>query len=213
MVNKLILFDWGNIVESHTTGYSCLDAWDDVFKACGYKGNEKASGLAEEYKFTRIQTVEEFEVAYNKMAQKYNFKTTYAEFIKIYKEIFDKIDFYEDVSQYEKSLKDKCSIGIFSNLNVFDKERLDRQVNLSEYDYVFLSFELGCKKPERIIYEKVNESIPFSPENVLFIDDKQENIDEAKSVGWNALRATGLELDKIKKYCENFINGNNLENL
>lgn len=32
MKNKLILFDWGNIVESHTTGYSCLDAWDDLFE-------------------------------------------------------------------------------------------------------------------------------------------------------------------------------------
>lgn len=24
--NKLILFDWGNIVESHTTGYTVYDA-------------------------------------------------------------------------------------------------------------------------------------------------------------------------------------------
>ena len=29
MKKKLILFDWGNIVESHTTGYSCYDAWND----------------------------------------------------------------------------------------------------------------------------------------------------------------------------------------
>ncbi|MBR6073184.1 MAG: hypothetical protein IKP76_02550 [Bacilli bacterium] len=25
---KLILFDWGNIVESHTTGYTCHNAWN-----------------------------------------------------------------------------------------------------------------------------------------------------------------------------------------
>ena len=36
MKNKLILFDWGNIVESHTTGYSCRNAWNDLFQECGY---------------------------------------------------------------------------------------------------------------------------------------------------------------------------------
>lgn len=29
--NKLILFDWGNIVESHQTGYTVYDAWNDLF--------------------------------------------------------------------------------------------------------------------------------------------------------------------------------------
>ena len=40
MKTKLILFDWGNIVESHTTGYSCYDAFDDTFKECGYQGED-----------------------------------------------------------------------------------------------------------------------------------------------------------------------------
>ena len=38
MKKKCILFDWGNIVESHYTGYSCYKAWDDLLKKCGYKG-------------------------------------------------------------------------------------------------------------------------------------------------------------------------------
>ena len=40
MRKKLILFDWGNIVESHTTGYTCYDAFNDLFKICGYDGND-----------------------------------------------------------------------------------------------------------------------------------------------------------------------------
>ena len=31
----MILFDWGNIIESHTTGYTCLDAFNDLFKVTG----------------------------------------------------------------------------------------------------------------------------------------------------------------------------------
>lgn len=207
MRNKLILFDWGNIVESHTTGYTCQDAYNDLFKACGYVGNDNIFKSLGKYKICSAPTLDDFEDEYNQMAKDYNFKTTYREFIKLYKEIFDKIDYYKDVSDYEKSLRDKCHIGIFSNLTIFDKERLNKQVDLSKYDYVFLSFEMECKKPSREIYEKVNEKLPFNPEDILFIDDRQNNIDMEKEFGWNTLNATGLELEKIKACCENFIKG------
>ena len=155
MRKKLILFDWGNIVESHITGYTCYDAFNDLFKACGYIGNDNVFTSLGKYRIGSIPTVDNFEEAYNQIAKDYNFKTTYVEFIKLYKEIFDKIDYYTDVADYEKSLRDKCYIGILSNLTVFDKERLDKQVDLSKYDYVFLSFEMNCSKPNREIYEKV----------------------------------------------------------
>ena len=147
---------------------------------------------------------EDFEIA-SLIANDYNFRTTYDKFIKLYKEIFDKIDYYEEVAEYEKSLKDQCYIGILSNLTVFDKERLDRQVDLSKYDYVFLSFEMNCEKPSREIYEKINDAVFFEPQNILLIDDSQKNIYVAKEFGWDVFKATGLELEKIKLYCEKFI--------
>lgn len=206
MRKKLILFDWGNIVESHTTGYTCRDAFNDLFKACGYDGNNDIFTSLGKYTLSSIPSVDAFENVYNQIANEYNFKTTYLEFIKLYKEIFDRIDYYKDVADYEKSLRDKCYIGLLSNLTVFDKERLNKQVDLSKYDYVFLSFEMKCRKPDKEIYEKVNELIPFKLEDILFIDDRQDNIDIAKWFGWNTLKATGLELDKIKECCEKFIN-------
>ena len=205
MKKKLILFDWGNIVESHTTGYTCYDAFNDLFKACGYTGNDNVFNSLGKYKLSCISTIDDFEKIYNQIANDYNFRTTYDKFIKLYKEIFYKIDYYEEVAEYEKSLKDQCYIGILSNLTVFDKERLDRQVDLSKYDYVFLSFEMNCEKPSREIYEKINDTVFFEPQNILLIDDSQKNIDVAKEFGWDAFKATGLELEKIKLYCEKFI--------
>ena len=205
MKDKLILFDWGNIVESHTIGYTYKDAYNDLFKACGYKEKEDIYPKLSKYKLTVIPTVKDFEHVYNKIVSDFNLKTTYKEFIDLYKKIFDKIDYHKNVSEYEKSLKDKCYIGIISNLTVFDKERLNKQVDLSKYDYLFLSFEMKCRKPEKEFYNIVNNEIPFNKEDILFIDDKQANIDMAKEFGWNTLKATGLELDKIKTYCEDFI--------
>ena len=207
MKHKLVLFDWGNIVESHTTGYSCYNAFDDLFKACGYTGSSSIFTSLGKYKLSSIPTVEDFELVYNNIANDFNLKTTFTEFVELYKKIFDRIDYYQDVAVYEKSLKNRCSIGILSNLTIFDKERLNKQVDLSKYDYVFLSFEMGCRKPNKEIYDMVNNEVPFNPKDILFIDDKQSNIDAAKEAGWNALCATGLELDKIKECCEKFIKG------
>ena len=206
MKKKLILFDWGNIVESHLTGYTCYDAWKELFYKCGYNGDEKIFNELYKYRISAIKTDEEFEKVYYKLSDELKFNTTYKEFVKLYKEIFNKIDYYKDVRDYEISLNDKAYIGILSNLTIYDKERLDKQVQLSNYDYVFLSFEMGCKKPDLEIYEKVQEQLPFRKEDILFIDDRKDNIEAAKAFGWNTFQVTGLELDKIKNVCSNFLN-------
>lgn len=206
MKNKLILFDWGNIVESFTTGYTCIDAWNDLFISCGYDGKEAAYNKLHKYKLTRIKDYQEFEKVYEQMKTDFNLNKSFDEFIDIYKDTFDKVYYYKNVSEYEKSLKDKCYIGIFSNLTIFDKERLDKQVDLSKYDYVFLSYEMGLRKPEIEIYNKVQSNLPFKPADILFIDDKLANVESASKIGWNVLQTTGLELDKIKQTCEDFLN-------
>lgn len=202
--NKLILFDWGNIVESHSTGYSNLNAWDDTFRACGCDGDNIYERLSS-YRLSTISTIDEFKSVYEKIKNDLSLKTSFEEFIDKYKHYFNKIDYYKNVSDYELSLKDKCYIGILSNLLIFDKERLDMQVGLNNYDYVFLSFELGMRKPDIEIFKKVYENLPFEKEDILFIDDRTNNIESAKKFGFNTLQATGLELDKIKDVCEKFL--------
>ena len=141
------------------------------------------------------------------MKKEFNLTATYKEFIDNYIKIFNNINYFKEVVDYEHSLKDKCYIGILSNLTLYDKESLDKQVGLSNYDYVFLSFELGLRKPNIEIYERVQSELPFNKENILFIDDRTYNIEGAKEFGWNVFQCTGLELDKIKEACEDFIKG------
>ena len=52
----------------------------------------------------------------------------------------------------------------------------------------------------------VQQKLPFKSENILFIDDKKTNIEFASKKGWQTLQVTGLELDKIKRKCEDFLN-------
>ncbi len=203
-VNKLILFDWGNIVEAHHTGYTMFDAYKYLFLELGCELKDKIN--LGKYHLSSISTMEDLENTFYDIKDEYHLKGDFKNYIERYDYYFDKISYYYDVRDYEVSLKDRCYIGIFSNLSILDKKRLDSQVGLSNYDYVFLSFELGCQKPDPMTYDKVNESLPFDDKDILFIDDSIDNVEAAKGKGWNTLLATGLELDKIKKACEEFLN-------
>ena len=87
----------------------------------------------------------------------------------------------------------------------FDKKRIDNQYGLDEFDYVYLSFEIGLKKPDKQIYEYVLDDLKIDAKNILFIDDDTDNILMAKECGWNTCQAFGYELDKIKKSVEKFL--------
>ncbi|MBJ3816037.1 glucose-1-phosphatase [Shimwellia pseudoproteus] len=50
-------------------------------------------------------------------------------------------------------------------------------------DAVYLSHELGTRKPEPEIYRKVLEAEGFSPSDAVFFDDNEENIRGARQVG------------------------------
>ena len=202
---KLILFDWGNIVESHTTGYNLYKAYDRVAKSLNYHGKIPFTKLLSKKGWSSIQTMEDFEKMFLSLKTEYNLTGEFNDFLTMLDTYFEDIDFYQDVIDFELSLKEQCYIGILSNLSITEKKRLDSQVGLSNYDYAFLSFELGCKKPEDAIYEYIENHVPFKPKDILFIDDKKENVKKAKKRGWNAVQLTGLDLKKIKKVCEKFL--------
>ena len=48
---------------------------------------------------------------------------------------------------------------------------------------LFLSYEIGFVKPEAGIYEAVIHQIPYEPNECLFFDDLQENLDGAAKYG------------------------------
>lgn len=51
------------------------------------------------------------------------------------------------------------------------------------FERVFISAELGMRKPFQEIYEEVAEELGISVGEMVFIDNKQENVDGAASLG------------------------------
>ena len=204
--SKLILFDWGGIVDSHRTGYSFYKAYQDVFTKLGYTGEDiLESKVLDKYEITSARNLNELEQKYNQIKTDLKLSGNFEEFKENFLNHLSKTDHYPDVSEYETSLKDRCNIGILSNLIILDKERIAKQLKLEDYDYLFFSFDLGLSKPNPQIYNKINEQLPIPPKDILFLDDTEANVAAAKEAGWNSACVTGLELPKIKAYCEAFL--------
>ena len=58
---------------------------------------------------------------------------------------------------------------VFGYANIFDGE--------------FYSCRLGAMKPDTNYFYSILESLPFAPESLLFVDDRERNVVAAKSVG------------------------------
>ena len=62
-----------------------------------------------------------------------------------------------------------------------------RQQDYDMFDTVIFSCEERMKKPELRIYQTAASRLAVPPEQIVFIDDRQEHIDGAKKAGLNAI--------------------------
>ncbi|HJQ74565.1 MAG TPA: HAD family phosphatase [Gaiellaceae bacterium] len=60
-------------------------------------------------------------------------------------------------------------------------------------DCLTLSFEVGHAKPEEAIYRSCLDCLGLAAHDVLFVDDRPENVDAAAAVGLQAILFTGVE--------------------
>lgn len=205
--DKLVIFDWGGVIESHRYGEYCLNtAITNLIKH--FNNNVNESNLIEKYFYVTARKLRQDFKEYtwfDKIKNEFNLQCNEDEFYDFYIKEFDKIEYYKDVVDYAHSLKSKCKIGILSNLGTIDKQRLDKQVDLKQFDYVWLSCELKYSKPNTKVYEIVENDCKFNPTNILFIDDVQANLEPAKEKGWNICNAFGYELDNIQRRVEEFL--------
>ncbi len=209
MKNKLVIFDWGGVIESHRKSEYCVNkARINLIKHFNNEIKDKDLLKKERTIYINNKMGERNDVTtnwFNELKKEFSLKCSYEEFYSFYLKEFDKVEYYKDVVQYAHTLKQICKIGILSNLSSLDKQRLDKQVDLKQFDYVWLSFEMNCRKPNKRIYEMVEKECKFENNNILFIDDCKENINVAKKMGWNTCNADGHELYKIKKSINKFL--------
>jgi HAD superfamily hydrolase (TIGR01509 family) len=64
---------------------------------------------------------------------------------------------------------------------------------LDRFDVQVWSYQLRMAKPDLAIYEYVLQQLGTRPDETLFLDDKQVNIDAANAVGMRAVLFTDVD--------------------
>jgi FMN phosphatase YigB (HAD superfamily) len=87
------------------------------------------------------------------------------------------------------SLKTNYRLLLLSNTNEIHFEFLTENYPiLGHIEERVLSYQVGCMKPERRIYQVAVERAGVAPEEILFTDDREENIEAAREIGIHAIR-------------------------
>jgi len=96
------------------------------------------------------------------------------------------------------ALKEKFNVLILSNTNAIHQSAFDRRVgehipSKTMADLVhtaYYSHELGLRKPDPHIYQKVIDLQNLNPAKTIFFDDRLENITAAQDSGIQAIQVT-----------------------
>ncbi|MBP9817044.1 MAG: HAD-IA family hydrolase [Candidatus Pacebacteria bacterium] len=81
------------------------------------------------------------------------------------------------------------TVGILSNAPRHLIERISSD-RLKDFDPILISSDLKMLKPNRDIFEEAARRCGVAPEEILFIDDAEKNVNGAKAVGMNAFLYT-----------------------
>ena len=100
---------------------------------------------------------------------------------------------FKEVCSMLPAIGARYSLYAFSNTNAVHANSFFSRYpeELAHFNKVFLSHEIGLRKPSVEAFKQVCERMALAPEDVFFIDDTPENVEGAKKAGLNAHHARG----------------------
>lgn len=103
---------------------------------------------------------------------------------KIWGEMFKKIKINDELLNYIEPLKKNYKIGLLTNYNHLWMNELFSIYKLEKYfDSKVISSLHNVIKPEKEIYQLSLDLLKIKPEEALFFDDRQRNIEGGEDVG------------------------------
>jgi len=186
MGNVLVFFD-NNIFFKNISPYSCFSTPEiaSLFTA--------NSHLLVKFDLGQI-TEDEF---FNHFKEIMKLKITKDRFFEIYNDIFT---YNPEATEVLRQLKDKYRLILLSNT---DCQRyyfiLEKFPQLKFFDAYVVSFQVGVMKPEAKIYHEALAKAGCEPQNAVFIDDRQENVASARSLGLKAIHYQPQKTDLRKE--------------
>ena len=64
---------------------------------------------------------------------------------------------------------------------------MQRYIDFALFDVVVESFAVGARKPERLIYEIAAGMLGVDHDQIVYLDDFDQNLDEPTALGWTTI--------------------------
>lgn len=179
---KAIIFDFSGVIMT----------WD---RKAVYKKHETSRGLPTD---ALLNTLEDYrkgaEVGEHDNVIEFHAKTnpaitlTAEELHDIFQEAVATVRIDTEMIGYIEALKKDYTIAILSNFPSGLESLLRDTLNINHlFDVVMNSHSVKMKKPDPAIYTHMLEKLGVNPEEAVFIDDKEKNVEVAKSLGINGI--------------------------
>lgn len=131
-----------------------------------------------------------------------NANISYEEFIPIWNEIFTP---HVGMLEVINSLKDNYKLYLVSNINELHFKYLKERFGdyFRYFSYIFLSYELGLRKPDLRIYKLIINYLKSSPQDIIYTDDRIELVEAAKKLDIDAFLFKSVDSLKEKLFERN----------
>lgn len=184
---KAIIIDLGNVI---------IDiSFDNVIKEMAAISGKNYKLLKPQFKIDKAHRdfetgaidEETFRQHWNKM---FDVSLSKKQFYQVWNAVFLKVRL--EMNALLKKLKKNYRIVLLSNTNETHHHYFKTvcKKELAQFEKLFYSFEMDCRKPDAEIYHKVLDYLNLSASNCLFLDDTKANLVAAEKVGIKGLLVT-----------------------
>jgi glucose-1-phosphatase len=189
---EFVYFDLGNVLLSFDPAKACNNL-ATLFARTPKQVHDAlyGSGLEDEFEHGRV-TPDELVAELSRHLQVDPKTVRAAEVLDGMSDMFTEIEPMIGVIQ---AVRDRgYRVGLLSNTCWAHWDWIGRQnyaVFKTPFEQLVVSYEIGAMKPSPAIYEAAEAMAKVAPSQLMFIDDKPENIAAAKQRGWNAETCIG----------------------
>lgn len=188
MTVSAIVFDLGNVLID-------ID-FDRVFQSWARSLGEPVEGVRERFKFDdSYQQHERGEISGDEylecLRNRFQLGLSYEQFLEGWNEVF--LGESKGMAELLDALRSKVQLFGLTNTNQLhhDEWKVRYASLFSRLERIFVSSELGCRKPEPEIFRAVQSKVGVTQaDQILFFDDAPENIAGARTWGWRAFQTT-----------------------
>jgi glucose-1-phosphatase len=128
---------------------------------------------------------------YRELCSQYGLNLSFDEFALRWCDIFSPMNEMEPIVE---TLSRKVKLGLLSDTDPLHWEYVKSHYPLMRYfPRPTLSFEVGVLKPHPAMYAAAIKQVASAPQDCLFVDDLEKNVQGARLAGMNAIQFEGVE--------------------